>query len=258
VEAAGVTDAPFPELRVFPDREAMSLAAADLFTQLARDAAADRDRFSVALSGGSTPEQLYELLASPLYRDRVPWCAVHVFWADERCVPRDHPDSNFRLVSALLLSRVSLPAENVHRVPGEDEPGQAARRYEAGIRRFFGTSGMPVFDLVILGVGQDGHTASLFPGAAALGESKRLAVETAPGPAQKHARVTLTLPALNSAAYVLILASGEEKAGIIHEIIDRGNRSRYPAGLVRPARGSLQWFVDQAAAQKLSGYSSFS
>jgi 6-phosphogluconolactonase len=247
---AAVTGAQGPAVTVFADEESLGRAAAGLFLALSREAIASRGRFSAALSGGSTPRRLYELLGEKPYRDAVDWGRVHVFWVDERCVPRDHRESNFRLAFDAFLSVVSLPAENIHRIKGEEDADRAAREYEDDVRAFFGTSGMPAFDLIILGVGEDGHTASLFPDSPLLNERVRLAM---PVRREKRApdRVTLTLPVLNNAARILVLATGEKKAEAVREILEGPGDARRPAGLVRPAHGAVQWLIDTKAAQKL-------
>ncbi len=246
-----MTGAQGPAVTIFADEEPLGRAAADLFLNLSREAIASRGRFSAALSGGSTPRRLYELLGEKPYRDAIDWRRVHVFWVDERCVPRDHRESNFRLAFHTFLSIVPLPAENIHRIKGEEEPDRAAREYEDDVRRFFGTSGMPSFDLIILGVGEDGHTASLFPDSPLLNERVRLAM---PVRREKQApdRVTLTLPVLNNAARVLVLATGEKKAEVVREILEGPGNTRRPAGLVRPVHGVLQWLIDKKAGQKLT------
>jgi 6-phosphogluconolactonase len=234
-------------VRVFRDLASLSRAAAGRFLDVLRECVPALGRFSVALSGGSTPRPFYSLLASDPYRNKVDWTKVHVFWADERCVPPDDRESNYRLVFETLLSAVPVPAENIHRVQGEAPPIEAARLYEEDLRAFFGAGRMPVFDVVILGTGRDGHTASLFPGSAALRERTRLAVPVYLNAPQLN-RVTLTLPVLNHAAHVLVLASGEAKADVVRVIVEEGNAKQYPAGLVRPVSGTLEWFLDRDAA----------
>ena len=246
-----MTRATLTDIRVYPDLAAMSSAAAELIFSIARQAVASRGRFAAALSGGSTPRHLYSLLAASPYREALPWQHMHVFWADERCVPPDHNDSNYRLANETFLSKAQIPAGNVHRIRGEAEPGDAARQYEGELSAFFGPA-IPAFDLVLLGIGQDGHTASLFPGSASLRERTRLALPVlrarpAPG------RVTLTLPVLNAAEQVIFLVAGESKARIVHEVLEDGNPKGRPAGLVRPFRGSLIWMLDRGAAEALTG-----
>lgn len=239
------------DIRVFPDPETLSLAAAKLFVTLSREAVASRGKFPVALSGGSTPEKFYALLAAEPYRDIIDWRNVHVFWADERCVPEDDPESNFKLAYDMFLSKVPVPGANVHRVKGELGPARASGEYEAELRRFFGPPETPSFDFIVLGAGEDGHTASLFPGSSSVAEKAALAVPVYPG-AAKLDRVTLTLPVLNNAGHVLFLVTGRAKADIVAKILGPGkNKERYPAGLVRPVRGRLSWFLDKEAAAKI-------
>jgi 6-phosphogluconolactonase len=236
-----------PQVRVFPDMEAMSVGAAERFNTLAKETIVSRGRFIAALSGGSTPRRFYSLLGSPPYRDKIDWNKVHLFWADERCVPRGHSESNFKLVADTFLSQVAIPEENIHRIKGENKPDLAAEEYEQDIRSFFGSQTTPVFDFLILGAGEDGHTASLFPGTIALREKIRLAMPVYLDPPNMH-RVTLTLPVLNHASQVLFLVSGQAKARMVYEIVENGNPHDYPAGLVRPLHGSIAWFVEKEAA----------
>ncbi len=233
-----------------PDLEAVSREAAELFALLSQAAIASQGRFTVAIPGGSTPRMLYSLLASERYSGAVDWKKAHLFWTDERIVPPDHPESNFRLAFETFLSAVPLPAENIRRIKGEKDAETAAREYEQDMQAFFGREAIPAFDLVILGVGADGHTASLFPGPDALKETKRLAVPVFLEKPE-HDRVTLTLPVLKNAHHVLFLASGGEKTDVLHEILEGGNRKQYPAGLVRPGHGSVRWLLDKKAASKI-------
>jgi 6-phosphogluconolactonase len=239
------------EVRIFPDPKALNHAAADLFRSLAITAVSDGGRFTAALSGGSTPKGLYALLAEKPYRDQIAWDRVHLFLADERCVPMTHADSNFKLVHELLLSRVAIPKENAHRIRGEHGADRASADYEQVLRTFFSSEGYPSFDLVILGVGEDGHTASLFPGSPLLNERDRLAVPVFPGN-QKQDRVTLTLPVLDHAKRVLFLATGTEKQNAVGNILAEGNSEGLPAGLVNPIAGISTWYLDQDAASRLS------
>ncbi len=240
---------PAVRVSVFDDLEALSRAAAELFLSAASDAIALRGRFSVALSGGATPRRLYTLLASSVYQSRVAWSHVHLFWADERCVPPDHRASNFKLLSETLLGRVFVPEKNIHRMRGEADAEEAAREYENQLSRFFGPSSLPAFDLIMLGVGEDGHTASLFPGSPAVREEKRMVVPVYLDKPNFN-RITLTLPVINHASRVFFLAAGKAKAGVIHHILDEGNSREYPAGLVCPEAGTITWFLDQEAAGK--------
>jgi 6-phosphogluconolactonase len=236
---------------VFQDLEEMSRVGAELFATLSKRSIASHGRFVVALSGGSTPHRFYSLLGSPWYRNNIDWSRVYIFWADERCVAKDHPGSNYRFAHEAFLSRVPLPAQNIHRIRGEDEPSKAAEAYEDELRNFFGGHGTIVFDLIILGVGEDGHTASLFPGSPALDERMRPAVPVYLEE-PKINRVTLTLPVLNHAAQVLFLASGRAKAGAVHEIVEDGNPKQYPAGLVQPLQSSAMWMLDREASSALA------
>lgn len=247
-----MSERPDVQVRVLQDRESLSRAAADRFLALARESIASAEKFTVALSGGSTPRRLFSLLGTDPYQESVDWKRAHVFWADERAVPRDHPESNFKLAFDTFLSAVPIPTANIHRIKGEDGPDKAAKEYEDDLRSFFEIQGLPMFDLIILGIGEDGHTASLFSGSSALGETTRLALPVYPE-RSGTSRVTITLPVLNNAAHILFLASGHAKANIVAGVIGEGKTSgQYPAGLVNPAHGSLEWFIDKDAAAKLS------
>ncbi len=231
--------------------EGLSEAAAALWAKLAAEAISRQGHFAVALSGGSTPRGLYRLLAAAPWRDRIDWGRCHFFWGDERLVPPDHPDSNFRLAREALLAPLSIPPDRIHRVPVEvGSPETVALAYEGELRRFFAPEPMlegPRFDLVLLGLGSDGHTASLFPGKSALEESRRWVVATPPGRLPPPVdRVTLTLPALNAARAVAFLVAGADKAPTLRRVL--AGDPDLPAARVRPARGSLHWFVDRAAA----------
>jgi 6-phosphogluconolactonase len=241
-----VTTAPDVTVRIFENHEALSHAAAELFVELGKAAVASQGRFAVALSGGSTPRRFYELLGSSAYRDRVDWHQVHVFWADERCVPPDHRESNFKLIHDTLLSAVPLPEINIHRIRGEEGPEDAARIYEQDIKKYFSPD-RRAFNLVALGVGEDGHTASIFPNSEASHETNRIVIPIFRD--KPHIpRVTLALTMINLAAHVLVLASGRSKSAIVREILAGENPRHYPAGLVRPVNGDLTWFVDREAA----------
>jgi 6-phosphogluconolactonase len=238
------------EVVVLPDPGALAHEAARRFVALAREAAESRGRFSAALSGGSTPGGLYRLLAEEPYSLQVPWEAVHLFWGDERCVPPDDPGSNYHLAEENLLFRVPIPPENVHRVRGELEPASAARNYEQEIQDFF-CGPHARFDLILLGLGEDGHTASLFPGSPALAERERLVTAaTAVYQDRPAQRVTLTLPALNSARQVLFLVAGSAKAGVVQAVLE-GADEQLPARQVQPAAGGLSWLLDAEAASLL-------
>jgi 6-phosphogluconolactonase len=235
------------DIHVSEDLEKLSLRAAEIFVSCSGESITSKKNFRAALSGGSTPKRLHALLASEPFRSRVDWRGVEVFFGDERCVPPEHRDSNFGAANEALLSRVPARA---HRILGELPPREAALRYEEEVRRAFGfEAGVPSLDLVYLGLGADGHTASLFPGTAALDETERLAVEVYVERLESW-RVTLTLPVLNAARKVVFLVSGRAKAEIVREVI-AGPDGGYPASLVRPTGGSVLWLLDRAAASLL-------
>jgi 6-phosphogluconolactonase len=237
---------------VCKDIPELSAQAAAEFVRLANERSATAGRFAVALSGGSTPRALYSLLAGAEFQSQVPWDRVHFFWGDERCVPPDHPDSNYRMAFETLLSKAPVPEENIHRIEAELVPEIAAARYEKAIRDFFSLadSAWPAFDLVILGLGDDGHTASLFPGSEALNERHRLVVAAYNEKLKSH-RVTLTLPVLNRAANIFFLVAGASKTAILRDVLQRESSKNLPAQQIDPPNGRLIWFVDQAAAASL-------
>jgi 6-phosphogluconolactonase len=237
-------------IEVYPDLEALSQAAAALVVEKARKAADARGRFSLALSGGQTPRRTYELLAQPPLRDQTPWDRFHVFWGDERCVPAADPRSNARLAREAWLDHVPIPPGQIHPIECAAAPAEAASKYGKRLREFFG-EGPPALDLVLLGLGADGHTASLFPGAPAVAETARwaAAVQVAgPGPP----RVTLTAPLLNRAVLIVFLVAGRDKAEVLRGVLyDPYDPKRLPAQLIRPEAGELRWLVDAEAASKL-------
>lgn len=242
---------PRPRLQVHADTGAMIRAAADAFVAKAQAALAAHGHFSVALAGGGTPKPLYELLATAPYRDRLDWSRIEVFFGDERCVPPDSPRSNYRMAHAALLSKLPLPAANVHRLRGEDEPALAALAYEHALRAVFRRA-WPRFDLVLLGIGDNGHTASLFPGCACLRERER-AVCAQYVESQREWRLTLTLPVLDAAAAVWLLADGAGKADVLARVLDGPwQPDVLPVQYVAPAPGEYVWWLDQAAAARLS------
>lgn len=239
-------------MRVLADPPALFRAAADDFKRCANSAVTTHGRFTVALSGGSTPKGLYSLLATD---STLPWDKIYFFFGDERHVPPDSPESNYRMASEALLSRIPTPANHVFRVPAEiPDADQAASIYEQTIRQFFKTApgSFPRFDLILLGMGPDGHTASLFPKTKALQEKSRLFVANWVEKFQTN-RLTLTLPVLNNAAEVMFLVSGEDKAPALHAVLKSDEPGElYPAKLVQPTNGKLIWLVDRAAAGELA------
>lgn len=244
-----------PNVEVLPTREALWNAAAERFVRSAADAVQARERFSVALSGGATPNGLYALLATKAFRTRVSWKHVHVFWGDERCVSPDDARSNYRAAYELLLSHVPIPAANVHRMRGEIDQFESAAEYEQELRTHFTTSEGPprfapgaCFDLVLLGVGTDGHTASLFPDGRAIDEKLRWTVADYAHSAGMW-RITLTLPVINASQEALFLASGAEKRSIVERILHSlDDAATLPAHMVSPAEGEVTWMLDSAAS----------
>ncbi|GAB4421121.1 MAG: 6-phosphogluconolactonase [Anaerolineae bacterium] len=239
-------------IEVSPDSHSLAQAAAGYIGRIAAEAISSQGRFTIGLPGGSTPRTLFNLLGSPAWAGRIDWARAHIFWGDERCVPPDHPESNYRLARETLLDRVPVPAEQIHRIPGELPPAEAARAYERTLRTFFGEGDSePRFDLLLQGLGDDGHTASLFPGTAALEERTRWVVENYV-PRLDSWRITLTAPAINAASHVIFLVSGAGKAEALRAVLQGPLRpSAYPAQLIRPCAGQLLWLVDQAAAALL-------
>jgi 6-phosphogluconolactonase len=233
-------------LQVFEDLEELSAAAAEAFAESARRAVRERGRFSVALAGGGTPRTLYRCLAAG-FRDSIPWSGVHLFWSDERFVPPEDPDSNYRMVRESLLELVGVPEGNVHRPETDlDDAEESALRYERALRSFFGPE-PPRFDWMLLGLGEDGHVASLFPGAEALEERERLVVAIRDSPKPPRARITMTLPLINQSRETHFLVSGREKHGILFDVL-RGAVNGLPARRVQPRKGSLHWWLDRDAA----------
>jgi len=228
-------------IRVLRDPDELAAAAAGEF---ARAAGSSRGTFRAALSGGDTPRALYERLAAEPLRSRVPWARVEFFFGDERCVPPDHPDSNYRMAREALLARVPVAPERVHRVPTELPPEEAARRYAEEVRG-------PRFDWVFLGLGADGHTASLFPGAAAVGERSAPAVAVWSEERKSH-RVTLTRPVFDAAAKVVFVVAGAGKAEAVRRVLEEPPSEALPASLIRPESGELLWLLDAAAASRLA------
>ena len=229
---------------IFPDSAALARHVAEWMTSTALAA---KGSFRVSLSGGSTPKTLYGLLASDEFRSRFPWQLVSWYWGDERFVPYDHPDSNYRMTREAMLAKAPVPPENVHPVPADGTPEEAARRYERTLREAYGTATLdparPLFDITLLGLGADGHTASLLPGQSVLDERTRWVMAVSHG--RPEVRITMTYPAIDSSRSVAFLVAGREKAAILNTI--RGGDSALPAARVRPV-GELIWFVDKAAA----------
>ena len=244
-----------PEVHTFADAQQLVRAAATLFVTVGQEAIQARARFLVTLSGGSTPKALYAVLASQEFAPRLDWSRVLFLFGDERAVPPTHSDSNFALANTLLFTPLNIPPAHIHRMRGEDSPETAAMQYEDTLRRLTATTPgpWPVLDLVLLGMGEDGHTASLFPGTAALMEDTRWVV---PGrsPQGTRSRITLTLGVINHASVVLFLVTGQNKAHVVRRVVESRADApdTYPAAKVRPETGRLLWYLDRAAASELT------
>ncbi|MCB0584746.1 MAG: 6-phosphogluconolactonase [Phaeodactylibacter sp.] len=228
-----------------------AVQVAEDFAQYFAEWVEDKPRVTLALSGGSTPKVLFRLWAEQ-YRDSIEWGKVHFFWGDERCVPPDDEESNFKMANGLFLSRIGIPEENIHRIRGESRPEEEARRYAEEIVRFVNArNGMPSFDMILLGMGSDGHTASIFPD-----QMELLSVETlcavATHPESGQQRITLTGKVLNNAEEVAFLATGQGKAAMVKKIINgEADSQHFPAAHIEPSQGELHWFIDQDAAEGL-------
>jgi 6-phosphogluconolactonase len=232
-------------MEILSDRQALARRVAEWMTEAAL--AASRP-FRVSLSGGATPKTLYALLASDEFRGRFPWQRVEWYWGDERFVPHDHPDSNYRMVREAMLAKAPVPSANIHPVPTDGTPEEAARRYERMLQEAYGATTLgparPLFDLTLLGLGADGHTASLLPGESVLEERERWVAVVSHG--RPEIRITMTYPVIESSRRVAFLVAGAQKAAILQAI--RAGGSQVPAARVRPV-GELFWFVDRAAAE---------
>jgi 6-phosphogluconolactonase len=241
-----------PRLVRVDDPAALAEAAAGAIVEASRAAVAANGRFTLVLAGGVTPRETYTRLAAPPFADAVPWERTLIFFGDERCVPPDHAESNYRLANETLLMKVGMPADRVYRMRGEAaDPEEAAVEYARTLAAVFETprGGLPRFDLVLLGLGLDGHTASLFPGSPATKEIFRTVVAVHAAAARIPQRLTLTIPTLNAAARVIFLVSGAEKAKLVKSALSDG--AILPATMIRPADGTLTWIVDRAAASLL-------
>jgi len=242
------------EIRTLTTPQELFAAAAEEVVRAAEGAVAERGRFSIALSGGSTPKNLFNLLATNA-RTALPWDRMFFFWGDERHVPPTDPESNYRMADEALLSKVPVPAGNVFRIPAENsDAAAAAEAYEKTLQKFFALAPgqFPVFDLILLGMGPDGHTASLFPNTAGLQEKSRLVIANWVEKFKTN-RITLTLPVLNAARCVTFLVSGTDKAPALHAVLETdAPGEQYPSKLVRPTDGKLIWLIDRAAASELT------
>jgi len=240
-------------IHVFKNSAELSKAAAELFAQAAREAVRENGRFTVALTGGSSPVQLYTLLTQKPYVNQIPWEKLFVFWGDERWVPLTDDRSNYKMALDTLLSKVPVPASQIFPMwSKEASPEEFAQQYENQLHQQFNNS-TPQFDLILLGMGDDGHTASLFPGTSVLAEKEKWVQAYYLEPQQMH-RITLTAPIINQAKKILFLTYGEKKALALYEVLEgERNPTNYPSQLIQPQQGEAMWLVDDAAAKKLLG-----
>jgi len=242
-----------PEIVVCNDRDSLVRSAAQHFVEAAKSSISTCGLFRTALSGGATPPALFRLLASDEFRGQIDWRRVHLFWGDERCVPPDDERSNYRMAHETLISRVEMAKDNIHRIKGE-HGDRAASEYEEEIREAFGIEGdsFPAFDLILLGLGEDGHTASLFPGTGAVREEGRIVTALSPATVETT-RITLTPPAINNALQTLFIVAGRNKAAALREVLEGEYRpDTFPAQVTRHSRGRVTWIVDLEAAGELA------
>jgi 6-phosphogluconolactonase len=240
-------------LHFYKDAEILSNRAADFFAHVATAAITKRGAFHVAFAGGSTPKRLYQILASEQWATVLDWRHIHIYFGDERCVPPDHEDSNYLMASRALLDHIDIPAENIHRIQGElADAAQGAQAYAQELDEYLPKLGtLPEFDLVLLGMGDDGHTASLFPGTEALHVTDKTVTAVYVDKLSAW-RNTLTFPVINNARYVLLLIAGQGKAETIKQVFAGGDASRFPVQQLNP-NGVLDWYLDDAAAEQLLG-----
>ncbi len=241
------------QIASYPDTDTLSRDAAQYIVRLANESIISHGRFTLALSGGTTPKKLYGLLGDEPYRSQIDWTKVDIFWSDERCVPADSEDSNYLLAQQVLLSKIPIAASQIHRMPADRADRDAASAaYTDEMRRVFATDNIPNFDLIQLGMGPEGHTASLFPHQPSLHEQQRLVMPVIV-PKPPPPRLTFTPPILNAARNVLFLVTGSEKADAIQAVLEGAyNPDEYPAQIVRPTNGEVVWMLDQGAASKLT------
>lgn len=250
------------EIEIYPDITQLAQAAAQRIMTAAEQSIMQQGYFTLVLSGGSTPAPVYALLAEA--KTSLDWSGVHIFWGDERCLPPDHPESNYRMARETFLLHTPIPESNIHRIRGEEPPDLAAASYEKELKRFFREHGrvvtaeqgaiFPVFDMVLLGMGEDGHIASIFPGSPAVEERNHwvVAVEHDQPPPPLVPRVTLTLPLINSAREIILLVAGEKKAERVGEALSGKANSDLPAARLHPSSGRMTWMLDAPAAVRIS------
>jgi 6-phosphogluconolactonase len=243
------------DVSIFPDGGQLSVAAAQYIVRVAQESISAHGRFTLALSGGSTPRKLYAMLADEPYRGQINWALVEIFWSDERCVPPDNAESNYQLAQEVMLTKLPIAPSQIHRMPADlPDRDAASLAYTKEMQQVFGTEGIPQFDLIQLGMGPEGHTASLFPHQASLHEPQRLIMPvTVPKPPPP--RLTFTPPLLNAAIHTLFLVTGAEKDQAIQAVLEGPYQpDEYPAQIVRPTSGEVTWMLDKAAAALLKKY----
>ena len=240
------------QIAIYPDIDTLSQEAAQYIVRLANQSIVTHGRFTIALSGGSTPKKLYGLLGSEPFRSQIDWAQVEIFWGDERCVSPDDPESNYAMAQQVLLSKIPIPNNRIHRMPADQSDREAASQaYTEEMRRTFGTDGIPAFDLIQLGMGPEGHTASLFPHQPSIHEQQRLVMPVSV-PKPPPDRLTFTPPLLNAAHNILFLVTGSEKSDAIHTVLEGDyNPDEYPAQIVQPEHGEVVWILDKEAAAKI-------
>jgi 6-phosphogluconolactonase len=238
-------------IKIFPTPFELAWNFAEEIADIINESAKNNKTFTIALSGGSTPETLFTILGKK-FAEKVPWHLVHIFWGDERCVPPDNEESNFKMANTRLLSKIEIPSKNIHRVRGEDDPEREAIRYSEEISSCSEKrDGLPLIDLIILGLGDDGHTASIFPGHTELFESEKICA-VASHPVTKQKRITLTGRVINNADNISFLVSGEKKARVIESLLKKTSTGNdYPASHINPVYGRLDWFIDKEAGRYL-------
>lgn len=239
-------------IHIAEDHQEWIASSAEFIAAAAQQALSERGRFVLALSGGSTPRPVYQSLPETWQRHKLSWHQVLILWSDERCVALDHPRSNYRMAHEAMLERIDIPPENIHPMRCSGDPAAAAQAYEAELRVVYPHLDWPNIDLLLLGLGTDGHTASLFPHSSALEQRERWVVSNEPAQVELP-RLTLTIPAINAARRIAFLVAGADKAGIIHKILGRdGEKSGFPAEAINPSDGELHWLLDRAAAGELN------
>ena len=243
---------PAVHIAIFDDKHTLSQNVAEYIMRIVKESIALYGRFTIALTGGTTPGEAYSLLGSEPIKSQIDWQRVHIFWGDERCVPQNNPDSNFYLAQEVLLDKIAIPKSHIHPMPA-DQPDRdvASQAYTVEMQHTFGTNGIPSFDLIHLGMGPEGHTASLFPHQASLHEIHRLVMPVSV-PKPPPDRLTFTPPLLNAARNVLFLVTGSDKAEALHAVLEGEYQpDEYPAQIVRPTNGEVVWMLDRAVAQKI-------